>query len=208
MDPDTLTACKTLMDRDRLRIVGALAAGESTTESLVGALSLPRRSVARHLQRLIAAGLVRTQFDGKATEPVHSLSLARLATIAAEIARFEALHQPSTSGLPGMDAAAPEVGWSREDERVLHAFLVDGRLTSIPVQHAKRLVILRFLAATAFAPGESYPEKDVNMRLALRHPDVASLRRYLVDEGFMERSAGIYWLRRAAVEDPSPDRGP
>ena len=32
------------------------------------------------------------------------------------------------------------------------------------------------------------------MRLALRHADVASLRRYLVDEGFMKRSGGIYGL--------------
>ena len=40
----------------------------------------------------------------------------------------------------------------------------------------------------------------------LRHPDVAALRRYLVDEGFMDRAGGIYQLRdqpRAATEaDP------
>ena len=30
------------------------------------------------------------------------------------------------------------------------------------------------------------------MRLALLHPDVAALRRYLVDGGWMTREAGIY----------------
>jgi hypothetical protein len=25
------------------------------------------------------------------------------------------------------------------------------------------------------------------------HPDVAALRRYLVDEGFLDREAGVYW---------------
>lgn len=39
-----------------------------------------------------------------------------------------------------------------------------------------------------------HPKNEVNMRLALRHADVASLRRYLVDEGFMKRSGGIYGL--------------
>ena len=38
--------------------------------------------------------------------------------------------------------------------------------------------------------------KEVNQRLALFHPDPASLRRYMVDAGLMTREAGTY--RRAA----------
>jgi len=30
------------------------------------------------------------------------------------------------------------------------------------------------------------------MRLALLHPDVAALRRYLIDGGWMTRSGGVY----------------
>jgi hypothetical protein len=30
------------------------------------------------------------------------------------------------------------------------------------------------------------------------HADTAALRRYLVDEGFMAREAGIYWRTSAA----------
>jgi hypothetical protein len=44
----------------------------------------------------------------------------------------------------------------------------------------------------------------VNELLALRHPDVAALRRYLVDEGFMSRNAGVYRLRPVA-EWPSSE---
>jgi DNA-binding MarR family transcriptional regulator len=205
MDPDTLAACKTLMDRDRLRIVGALATRDATVDELSDALNLPRRALARHLDRLRAVGLVRSRGDRQDTDPVQVLAIARLAAIAAELARFEAAQQPSTSDLPRADAAAPDRGWSHEDAKVLYAFVQDGRLTSIPAQHAKRLVVLRFLAATAFVPGESYPEKEVNMRLALRHPDVASLRRYLVDEGFMDRSAGIYRLREGGSQETAAD---
>ena len=55
-------------------------------------------------------------------------------------------------------------------------------------------MILRFLARTDFRPGESLVEKEVNMRLALRHPDVAALRRYLVENRYMTREGGIYQL--------------
>ena len=82
-----------------------------------------------------------------------------------------------------------------DEAKVLRAFLVDGRLVRIPAQHKKRLVVLRYLARTDFRQGEAIPERDVNMRLALRNPDVAALRRYLVENGFMERSGGIYRLR-------------
>ena len=38
-------------------------------------------------------------------------------------------------------------------------------------------------------------DEEVNQILALRHPDSASLRRYLVDLGYMERNASVYRLR-------------
>jgi hypothetical protein len=56
-------------------------------------------------------------------------------------------------------------------------------------------VVLRQLAETVFEKKRKYPEKEVNQLLAVRHPDAASLRRYLVDEGFMSRKQGIYKLR-------------
>lgn len=85
---------------------------------------------------------------------------------------------------------------ARFEAKVLHAFVHDGRLTSIPAQDRKRQVILRWLLARCFAEDREYPEREVNMCLALAHPDVAALRRYLVDAGLMTRRAGQY--RRAA----------
>ena len=89
----------------------------------------------------------------------------------------------------------------RRREQVLRTFFDDeGRLTSIPAKHAKRLVVLDRLAQL-FEPGERYPETEVNRRLRSAHDDVASLRRYLVDEGFLSRDAGIYWRTGGSVED-------
>jgi hypothetical protein len=83
------------------------------------------------------------------------------------------------------------------DAKVLRSFLVDDRLVSIPAQEKKKLVVLRYLLERCFAEDRPYPEKEVNQRLALFHPDVASLRRYLVEYGLMTREAGVY--RRAAA---------
>lgn len=78
-------------------------------------------------------------------------------------------------------------------EAVLRAFVdADGSLRSVPTRHAKRLVILDHLAR-AFEIGVRHPEAEVDAILRAFHPDHAALRRYLVEDGFLSREAGIYW---------------
>lgn len=91
--------------------------------------------------------------------------------------------------------------YSYEDQ-VVFAFLKDDRLVSIPARHRKRLVILSYLVERCFPDDRAYPEKEVNQRLALFHPDVAALRRSMVDEGLLTREAGEY--RRV---EPPPASG-
>jgi hypothetical protein len=87
------------------------------------------------------------------------------------------------------------------EEKVLRAFFRGDRLVSIPASHAKRLVVLDVLAQD-FEPGIRYSEKQVNLILGKRHADTAALRRYLVDDGFLEREggAGSYWRAGGTFE--------
>ena len=78
------------------------------------------------------------------------------------------------------------------EQKVLGSFLREGRLTAIPRRHSKRLVVLDHLAQQ-FEPGRTYAETEVNRVLLRYHEDYAALRRYLVDEGFLSREAGVYW---------------
>jgi hypothetical protein len=79
------------------------------------------------------------------------------------------------------------------DERVLRNFLSeDGTLHTIPAKHSKLMVVLDRLAQE-FEPGRTYPEAEVNEMLGRFHPDVAALRRYLVENGFMTREDNVYW---------------
>jgi hypothetical protein len=75
--------------------------------------------------------------------------------------------------------------------RVLRSYLVRGRLPVVP-RGTKRSVLLAYLA-TAFEPGVRYPETEVNAIVGVWNPDVAALRRYLVDEGLLARQDSVYW---------------
>jgi hypothetical protein len=79
-----------------------------------------------------------------------------------------------------------------EEEKVLRAFVRDGRLVSIPAKPKKRALLLPFILERCFPDDRDYEEKEVNQRLALLYRDVAALRRYLVDASLMTREAGIY----------------
>jgi len=76
--------------------------------------------------------------------------------------------------------------------KVLRSYLSGGRLPVIPRPGNKRRLLLAYLA-TAFEPGVHYSEPEVNDTVRVWHPDVAALRRYLVDEGLLTRENGVYW---------------
>jgi hypothetical protein len=97
------------------------------------------------------------------------------------------------------------------DERVLATFVdTDGRLSGVPVQLKKLLIVLRWLVED-FQPGVLYPEADVNRILGRRHPDFALLRRQLIDHELLQRRRSVYW-RTGSVpnvgHDPWPGAGP
>ncbi len=88
------------------------------------------------------------------------------------------------------------------EEQVIFAFVKDDRLVSIPARHKKRLVVIRYLVDRCFPEDRAYPEGEVNQRLALFHPDVAALRRYMVEDGLLTRAAGEYRRVAPAVSAP------
>jgi hypothetical protein len=108
---------------------------------------------------------------------------------------------------------ADELRRLTDQERVIRAFVRDGRLVSIPAKPKKRELLLPYLLDLAFPEDREYEEREVNQRLALLHRDVAALRRYLVDGGLMTRDSGIYRRASPMVEgiprpDPWPATGP
>ena len=77
-------------------------------------------------------------------------------------------------------------------QKVLRAFVQDGRLVRFPAKRGKQLVVLDRLS-TLFEPGRTYEEVEVNRILMAVHDDYVTLRRSLVDFEFLDREFGIYW---------------
>jgi hypothetical protein len=180
---DDATLLGMLADEARLRAFAAVVLGARTPAAVAEATGLSAKAVVKALERLAGAGLVVDQPGlglHAATEP------------------FQAAARAAASARPEVDPTA--LGATPEQADVLRNFLTDdGRLSHIPVARAKRLVVLDFLAQQ-FEPGRSYPERDVNFMLGKLHRDYAALRRYMVDDGFLERRDNFYWRAGGTFE--------
>ena len=75
------------------------------------------------------------------------------------------------------------------------AFVRDGRLTSLPRRALLLGAACEFLAER-FERDRLYDEREVNEILADDAPDPATLRRLLVDHGYLGRMNGTYWRER------------
>ena len=169
------SAVSSLLDPNRLRVAGALVDVAHTTSELIEYTGLEQREILEAIGDLIHAGLVERTDDG------YTLSSSRLQRLAGQFAET----------LIPMD---PSIGFGMTDEEraVLEQFFQGRTLAEIPSSRSKRLIVLERLALE-FDLGRRYPEQSVNDILKAFNPDVSSLRRYLVDEDFLDRADGEYW---------------
>lgn len=180
---ELLAFFKALADENRLKIIGLLAARPSTVEALADSLGLGASTVSHHLAKLAKAGLVSARAEG------HYYHYALNTEALQEKAR-RLLHEES---LPRL---SEETSGDAFEKKVFDTFLdPDGRITAMPAQEKKYLVLLKYLTK-AFEPGVRYSEKQVNEILLRYNEDTALLRRDLVDYKFMDRESGgkAYWL--------------
>lgn len=166
--------CKVLLDEDRLMILGLLALQPRSAAELLDQLpvrSPARAKLTRHLQQLRSAGLVSVQGAGENEQ-------YRL-----DIDRLQELKRQLFSSSGGSELSG--------DEKVLAAFVKGNQLAQLPVQPSKLQVVLRWLVQV-FEPDQTYPERTVNELLSGHAVDYATLRRLLIDYGYLIRQAGIY----------------
>jgi len=177
---DALDVLAALADEERAAVAAAVILGHDTTDSITEAIGLPKRQVLAALTRLAAADVVRRDDGGRWDFDIDLLR---------QIVR-DARPRDEPDDVGDVD---------RETASVLRTFLRGGRLTQIPMQHSKRLVVLDHICRV-FDIGVRYPEREVNAFLRAFHPDTAALRRYLVDEGFLTRDHNVYWRTGGSVD--------
>jgi len=72
----------------------------------------------------------------------------------------------------------------------------DGPLSTFPKREKRKIAILRHLM-NRFTAGKRYTEKEVNAVLHAAYHDYVTLRRYLIEYGFMDREedGSKYWVK-------------
>ena len=78
-----------------------------------------------------------------------------------------------------------------ERNRILKSFFKDNKIEQMPSQLKKKLVVLEEIAKI-IEPNKKYSEFELNMKLKPICADFCTLRRDLVDNGFLTRDNGIY----------------
>jgi len=194
-----------LAEPDRLRALAAVALGAATLPEVAERARLEPRVAARALSRLVAGGLL--EGDAANGYQVRADAFKAAARRAADTgSRGAGAADGLGPGGEGGAPAGPAAGSPEAD--VLRRFVHNGRLLAMPAAHGKRLVVLDHLAGL-FEPGRRYPEREVNELLGRYHPDYAMLRRYLVDDGFLDRadeqapgapSVKVYWRTGGTIE--------
>ena len=177
---------RALADPERLAIAGALAQRAATAAALAKDLELQLTRVRKHLNRLTTTGVVRLEPDRR----TYRLDTETLRWAAEQVG-------------PPRDAGLALGAANDDEEAVLRTFFRDGRLTEIPAKEGKRRIVLERIALE-FEPGVRYDEHEVNAIVGRFFNDYASLRRYLVDDGFLAREHGEYWRAGGRVDDLTP----
>jgi hypothetical protein len=191
MDPDASLSSRHLVgllaDGTRRAVVAALVLGDDDVGAIATRTGCTVRDTVAALDRLVAGGLVEQLERGR----YHLLAEAFQ-----RAARREAPPRPPSEVDHDLDEADGR-------RRILDRAFRAGRLVALPAKHSRRLVVLDHIAQR-FEPGARYSERQVNAILATIDADTAALRRYLVDDRFLDRADGHYW--RIGGSFPVDDR--
>lgn len=167
-----LDVLRAVLDPVRLAVLGAAVDGEVSIDDFAKRLDLRRKEVAKAIGDLRAIGVLDDD--------------CRLATEALASLGRSLPHEYQGLGEP------VEGPWTEDEAIILGRFFAGDRLVEIPKSASKRRLVLEKVVRE-FEPGERYAERDVNFRIQLIHADYAAIRRYMVDEGLMDRADGAYW---------------
>lgn len=87
-----------------------------------------------------------------------------------------------------------------EKEKILSTYFKEGEfgpITSFPSKEKRKIIILQQISKR-FEMNKKYTEKEINEILKSVYSDFVTIRRYLIEYGFMERTdnGSEYWLKR------------
>ncbi len=172
---------KSLADTSRLQVLNAVLQKPQYVEELAHRINLAVSTVSFHLKKLEKAGLVCKKKDQyylvyQVNDEIFNLTLREL------------------TSFDNIEKFVQDERINKYRQKVLKTFVKNKRLTKLPVQRKKKLIILDEFVKK-FESGKKYAENEVDSLINETYEDHCTIRRLLIEEGIMQRENQIYWLK-------------
>ncbi len=127
----------------------------------------------------------------KELERIHTLEDIRK-LIRKEIVKTKPTYVPLNTSLMDKRFDISEA----ERQKTIKSYFIGSKLKIIPSREKKKIIILQEILKN-FENGKKYEREEINKILKKIYEDYASLRRYLIEYGFMERTSDgkTYWVK-------------
>jgi hypothetical protein len=181
-----------VLDTDRLSLIAHLSQEELTLSELSNQSDIPPKDIQRHISILVGANLVKMRdHDGR---QVYRFNPKQI-----ELIKRQQFARPKN------DVELDSLGFSKETKKILADYTnQDGTLKMIPTKGKKIVAVLDYLILS-FEKDIEFSERQVNDILRSYFPDPTTLRRYLIDFGYLGRSRnGAHYWR---IETQDSDEG-
>jgi len=172
---------KSLADTSRLQVLNAVLQKPQYVEELAHRINLAVSTVSFHLKKLEKAGLVCKKKDQyyiiyQVNDEIFNLTLREL------------------TSFDNIEKFVQDERIEKYRQKVLKTFMKNKRLTKLPVQRKKKLIILDEFVKK-FSINKKYTENEVDSLINEAYGDHCTIRRLLIEEGIMQRENQIYWLK-------------
>jgi hypothetical protein len=169
-----ISLASAFLDLDRLRVAAVLANGPASRMELEAETGISHRDLLRLLDNLQSFGIVKLQ-DPAPRDPDHyspyELDLNAFTAARKAMGKYKGVRKrPSDSR-----------------EMTLETFMPGGKLHTMPLKQGQIVVILDEIARR-FEPDRQYSEREINTLLEETTEDFATVRRFLVDYGYLTRT--------------------
>jgi hypothetical protein len=187
-----LDTFKALSDDTRLKLFGIVCQQETNAGDLASRIGVSESTVSHHMTKMREVNQVNLR--AVCTERqyrANPVAIKRFKNLVTDIERQIAPEEAEESD----DSWINELDVDDEARKVLRNYTDNGYITQLPRSQVKLLIILDWLA-TKFEREVKYTEREVNDIVLKHHEDYASIRRDLVDFGYLrrERGGGKYWV--------------
>lgn len=194
-----LAKLKALADENRLRLCSLLAEREYNVSQLAEILQVTEPTISHHLAKLHGTGLVRLRTEGN--QHFYRLNQNGIDELKRSLDQLDQWNKPEAPPSDDSWIHALPPSFTPADRELLRDLTENGKLKFLPTMRTKRYrveLVLRWLA-TMFGYDRTYTEREVNTIIGGVHEDFATLRRHLVDYGYLnrERNGRSYWLAPA-----------